>query len=119
MDDKRPDPKAIADEAVGETRDRPTPDARNEKVETPTEDVIRRHAMSEGAQADIATKTAESVGERVGDAYATTDEVKAGPRNVVRRAASQAGHTVQQPFLAIAAGFALGYAAALLIHRRQ
>jgi ElaB/YqjD/DUF883 family membrane-anchored ribosome-binding protein len=118
MDDKKPDPKAIADEAVGETRDRPTPDA-NDKIEMPTEEIIRRRATSAGPQADIAAKTAESVGERVGDAYATTDEVKAGSRNVIRRAGSQASHTVQQPFVTVAAGFVLGYAAALLIHRRQ
>jgi len=119
MDDKKPDPKAIADEAVGETRDRPPPGAANEKVEMPTEDVIRRRAMSAGPQADLSGRTAESVGETVGDAYATTEEVKAGSRHVARRAASQASHTAQQRFVTVAAGFALGYAAALLIHRRQ
>jgi len=118
MDDKKPDPQAIAREAVGETRDPLTPDTAN-KVEMPTEDVIRRRAISAGPQADIAIKTAESVGERVGDAYATTAEVKSGSRNVARRVASQASHTAQQPFVIAAAGFALGYAAALLIHRRQ
>ena len=119
MDDMRPDPKAIADEAVGETRDRPPPDAPDSKVEMPTQDIIRRRAMSAGPRADLSVKTAESVGERVGDAYATTAEVKAGSRNVARRAASQASHTAQQRFVTVAAGFALGYAAALLIHRRQ
>jgi len=117
MDDKKSDPRIIAEEAVGEARGSPTPDAA--KPEMPTEDVIRRLATSAGPQADIATRTAESVGERVGDAYATTDEVKAGPRKVARRAASQANWAAQQPFTAVAAGFALGYAAALLIHRRQ
>jgi ElaB/YqjD/DUF883 family membrane-anchored ribosome-binding protein len=117
MDDKKSDPRIIAEEAVGEARGSPTPDAA--KPEMPTEDVIRRLATSAGPQADIATRTAESVGERVGDAYATTDEVKAGPRKVARRAASQASWAAQQPFTAVAGGFALGYAAALLIHRRQ
>jgi ElaB/YqjD/DUF883 family membrane-anchored ribosome-binding protein len=117
MDDKKSDPRIIAEEAVGEARGSPTPDAA--KPEMPTEDVIRRLATSAGPQADFATRTAESVGERVGDAYATTDEVKAGPRKVARRAASQASWAAQQPFTAVAAGFALGYAAALLIHRRQ
>ena len=84
-----------------------------------TEDIIRRLATSAGPQADIAIRTAESVGERVGDAYATTDEVKAGPRKVARRTASQTSWAAQQPFTAVAAGFALGYAAALLVHRRQ
>ena len=117
MDDKKSDPRIIAEEAVGEARGSPTPDAA--KPDMPTEDVIRRLATSAGPQADIATRTAESVGERVGDAYATTDEVKAGPRKVARRAASTASWAAQQPFTAVAAGFALGYAAALLIHRRQ
>lgn len=118
MDDQKPDSQAIANEAVGETRDRPTADAAN-KVEMPTEDAIRRRAASAGPQADIAVKTAESVGERVGDAYATTAEVRAGSRNVARRTPFQASHTAQQPVVMIAAGFALGYAAALWIHRRQ
>jgi len=117
MDDKKSGPRIIAEEAVGEARWSPTPDAA--KPEMPTEDVIRRLATSAGPQADIATRTAESVGERVGDAYATTDEVKAGPRKVARRTASQTSWAAQQPFTAVAAGFALGYAAALLIHRRQ
>jgi ElaB/YqjD/DUF883 family membrane-anchored ribosome-binding protein len=117
MDDKKSGPRIIAEEAVGQARGSPTPDAA--KAEMPTEDVIRRLAMSAGPQADIAAQTAESVGERVGDAYATTDEVKAGSRNVARRAASPARHAAQQPFMTMAAGFALGYIAALLIHRRQ
>ena len=117
MDDKKPDPKTIAEEAVGERGENPTTDAA--QPEMPTEEVIRQLARSAGPQADIAAKTAESVGERVGDAYATTEEVKAGTRKVARRAASEARRAVQQPFVTVAAGFALGYAAALLIHRRQ
>jgi len=117
MDDKKPDARTIAAEEVGEARGAPIPDAA--KNNPATEEVISQLATSAGPEADIATKTAESVGERVGDAYATTDEVKAGPRKVARRAASQASRAAQQPFTAVAAGFALGYAAALLIHRRQ
>jgi len=117
MDDKKPDARTIAEEAVGEARGAPVPDAARDKPAT--EEVIRQLATSAGPQADIATKTAESVGERVGDAYATTAEVKAGSRKVARTAASQASHAAQQPFMTLAAGFSLGYAAALLIHRRQ
>ncbi|SRR6266568_7132477 len=119
MDDKKPDSRTIAEEAVGERRGNPSPDAVKDKAETPTEEVIRQLATSAGPQADIAAKTAESVGERVGDAYATTDEVKAGSRKVARTVASQASRAAQQPFMTVAAGVALGYAAALLIHRRQ
>ena len=117
MDDKKPDSRTIAEEAVGERRGGPTPDAM--KAEAPTENVIRQRATSAGPQADIAAKTAEAVGERVGDAYATTDEVKMGSRKVARHAASQASRAAQERFMTVAAGFALGYAAALLIHRRQ
>ena len=119
MDGKKPDSRTIAEEAVGETRGSPIPDAAKDEAVTPTEEVIRQLATSAGPQADIATKTAESIGDRVGDAYATTTEVKAGSRKVARTVASQARRAAQQPFITVAAGFALGYAAALLIHRRQ
>src|SRR5207248_1742897 len=115
MDDKKPDARTIAEEAVGEARGAPIPDAAKNKPAT--EEVIRQLATSAGPQADIATKTAESVCERVGGAYATTAEVKAGSQKVARTAASQASRAAQQPL--VAASFALGYAAALLIHRRQ
>lgn len=117
MDNKKSDPRIIAEEAVGQARGSPTPEA--PKAEMPTDDVIQRLAMSAGPQADNAARTAESIGERVGDAYATTDEVKARSRNVARRAAPQASRAAQQPFILVATGFALGYAAALLIHHRQ
>src|SRR6266480_5508788 len=107
MDDKKPDAKTIAEEAVGEARGAPIPDAAKNKPAT--EEVIRQLATSAGPQADIATKTAESVGERVGDAYATTAEVEAGSRKFARTVASQAS-AAQQPFMTVAAGFALGYA---------
>jgi hypothetical protein len=63
------------------------------------------------------------VGERAGDAYAdaTTDEARERSRQVVRNAGmqggSQAGQFNQQRFVTILAAFALGYVAALLIHR--
>jgi hypothetical protein len=117
MDDRKPDSQAIAKESVGETRDKPTAEAATGEI--PTEDVLRLRAMSAGPQADLAMRTAESVGERVGDAYATTAEVKAGSQHLPRRAEIHESHTAQQPFMIAAVGFAFGYAAALLIHRRQ
>ena len=48
----------------------------------------------------------DNAGERVGDAYATADEVKTGSRKVARRAASEASRATQQPFVTVAAGFA-------------
>ena len=99
----------------------PTPDAAKDEAVTPTEEVIRQLATSAGPQAGIAAKTAEAVGERIGDAYAdgTMGGATARSRNIARRAASQASRAAQQPFMTVAAGFALGYAAALLSNRRH
>ena len=120
MDDQKPDAKTIADEAVGQIRGSPVPDAAKDGAVAPTGEVIRQRSTSAGSQADMASRTAEAVGERVGDAYAdgTMGRVMARSRNIAQPAWSQASHAAQWPFIAVAAGFALGYAAALLIHRR-
>ena len=68
MDDRKRDSGTIAEEAVGEMRGSPTPDAVKDEAVTPTEEVIRQLANSAGPQAGMAAKTAEAVGERVGDA---------------------------------------------------
>jgi hypothetical protein len=122
MDDKKPDARTIAEEAVGQTRGSPTPDTAKDQAVAPTDaEAMRQLATSAGPQAGLATKTAESVGERVGDAYAdgTMGGATAPSRNIARPAWSQASRAAQQPFVAVAAGFALGYAAALLVHRRD
>jgi hypothetical protein len=87
----------------------------------PTEEIIRQRATSVGSQASRAVKTAEALGERGGGAYADaiTDEAKERSRKFARHAASQVSRAAQERFMTVAAGFALGYAAALLIHRRQ
>ena len=115
-DGKKPDSRTIAEEAVGERRASPTPDA--VKAEMPTEEDIRQLATSAGSQASRAAMTAEALGERDGGAYAD-DEAKERSRKAARHAASQASRAAQQRFITVAAGFALGYAAALLINRRQ
>lgn len=75
--------------------------------------------------ARVADKTAESVGERAGNAYAdaTSDEARERSRNVVRHAGkqgvSQAGQFNRQTFVTVVAAFALGYVAALLINRSR
>jgi hypothetical protein len=120
MDGKKPDSRTIAEEAVGERGGSPTPDA--VKAEMPTEEDIRQLATSAGSHSSSrAAKTAEALGERDGGAYADaiTDEAKERSRKVARHAASQARRAAQQRFMTVAAGFALGYAAALLINRRQ
>jgi hypothetical protein len=118
MDDKKPDARTIAEEAVGQTRGSPTPDTAKDQAVAPTDaEAMRQLATSAGPRAGLAVKTAESVGERVGDAYA--DGTTAPSRNIARPVWSQASRAAQQPFVAVAAGFALGYAAALLVHRRD
>jgi hypothetical protein len=115
MDDKEAYSSPIAAESVGERLGAPPPDT--------GEQAVRPDASSSGSQARVADKTAESVGERAGDAYAdaTTDEARERSRTAVRQAAIQRGHQAgqfdQQTFVTVLAAFALGYVAALLIHR--
>ena len=121
MEDKKPDPDRIADETVGEALESRHPDAGKEEA----------HPIqtSAGAEANIADKAAESVGERAGDAYAaaTPDEARERSRRVVQQGATQAGPrrsgaagdnmTVgAQQVMTVVAAFALGYVTALLFH---
>ena len=114
----------IAAEAVGERLESPPPDT-SEQTPRPT-------AASTGPRARVADKTAKSLGERSGDAYAdaTTNEARERSRTKVsRHAATAAGSQTsgaassrsfdQQIFVTVLAAFALGYAAALLIHRAR
>jgi hypothetical protein len=111
MDDKNPDARTIAEEAVGEIRGAPIPEPAKDQAVAPTEDVVRQLATSVGPRSGMAARTAEAVGERVGDAYAdgTMTEATARSRNIVRPVWSRASGAAEQPFMAVAAGFALGY----------
>ena len=121
MVDKHAYPSTIAAEAVGERLDGPSQD--------PGEHAVRPVATSAGELATLADKTAESVGERVGDAYAdaTMNEARERSRRVARHAATGErpqtagrvlfGQVDQQTLVAVVAAFALGYAAAVLVHR--
>jgi hypothetical protein len=115
MDDKEAYSSPIAAEAVGERPGTPPTDT--------GEHAVRPVATSAGPGARIADKTAESVGERTGDAYAdaTTDEARERSRKVVRHAGMRggSGHFNQHTFVTVVAAFALGYVAALLIHRSE
>ena len=112
MDEKR----RIAAEAVGERPASAIPDAAKNRVPEGSP------AIAAGPQASVATKTAEAVGERGGDGYAypnaTAEEVRDLSRELVRRSRGRAGSDLAQPLMIAAAGFALGYVAALLIHDR-
>ncbi len=127
MDTRKPDPDAIAEEAVGQRHaDRPR-EAATQQPDMSQEEVARRLSKPAGPQASIPEKTAESIGERVGDAYA--DPGSAAPGNRSGKTArlslpherSGAARQVleEQPFLMVAASFALGYMTALLLHGRR
>jgi hypothetical protein len=122
MDDQKSDPDKIAEEAVGEALESRRPDAGKEEP--------RPAPTSAGSHANLATRTAESVGERVGDAYvdATPDQAEERSRKAVqqrRLAGSPRGIADDikigrgQQFVTVIAAFALGYAAALLLHGRR
>jgi hypothetical protein len=119
MDEQKAYASDIAAEAVGERLGSPPPDT--------SEQTPRPAAASAGPRARVADQTAESLGERSGDAYAdaTTNEARERSRRVFRHAAAEAqtgGASLsrpfdQQTFVTVLAAFALGYAAAVLIHR--
>jgi len=108
--------RRISDEAVGQRPASAIPDAAKDRVPE------GRPATSAGPHASVATKTAEALGETVGDAYAypdaTTEEVRNRSREYVRHRPSASGSGFAPQFMIAAAGFALGYVAALLIHHR-
>jgi hypothetical protein len=112
MNDKR----RIADEAVGQRPASAIPEAAKDKVPE------GRPAMSAGTDASVAARTAEAMGETAPDAYAypdaTPEEARNRSRASVRRGSARNGSDSAQPLLMTAAGFALGYVAALLIHGR-
>jgi hypothetical protein len=99
----QPDPDQIAAEAVGQIHGSAPPDFVNERERMSPEEIARRNAKSAGSRASISEKSAESVGERVGDAYSNPLSER-----VVRWNA----------LLTILAGLGLGYIAGMLIHRR-
>ena len=106
--------------------------------------MARQLSKPAGPQASIPEKTAEAVGERVGDAYADPGSAaarnppakiarRAGPHErssgngvadpvlgAVRQVAQLVSHQFdEQPFIMVAASFALGYMTGLLLHGRR
>ena len=121
MDEQKAYASDIAAEAVGERLGNPPP---NTGEQTP-----QPAAASAGPRARVAEKTAESLGERSGAAYAdaTTNEARERSRRVFPRAATEGRSRAdsaalsrpfgQQTFVTVLAAFGLGCAAALLIRR--
>jgi hypothetical protein len=124
MEIRKEDPDAIAEEAVGQRHGDPPPYAVTEKPEMSQEEMARRLSQPAGPRASIPEKTAEAVGERVGDAYADPGSARNFPRKIARPAGphDRSGAVRQvlneQPFVVVAASFALGYMTALLLHGR-
>jgi len=74
----------IAEEAIGQ-RHGSAPDYAPTKADMSQEEAALQLAPSSGAQASIPEKTAESVGERVGDAYSDSARVAQYPKGNVGR----------------------------------
>jgi hypothetical protein len=124
VDDPAHHLRKVAAEAVGERLGGATPEAVKDKPEMPTEEALRQRARSAGPQASLAVRTAESVDERVGDAVRgrcdgrgarAVPESCSASCDAGRVSGNRCGPTAIHR---VAVGFALGYAAALLIHRR-
>ena len=129
----QPDRDTIAEEAIGQRHGR-APDYASTKADMSQEEAALQLAPSSGAQASIPEKTAESVGERVGDAYPDPARVAQYPKgNVGRLTATAAGShnrgennrflsvgrgVTEARLLTVVAGFALGYLTAVLFHGR-
>ena len=123
----------IAEEAIGQRRES-APDYAPTKADTSQEEAALQLAPSSGAQASIPEKTAESVGERVGDAYSDPARIAQYPKGKVGRLTATAAGShkrdennrflsmgrgvAQERFLTVVAGFVLGYVTAVLFHRR-
>ena len=144
METRKQDRDAIAEEAVGQRHEDPPPYAVKKQPDISQEEMARRLSKSAGPRASIPEKTAEAVGERVGDAYADPGSAVArnrpgmiarlagpygrpsgnGAADPVLGAVRQATQVVsrqfdERPLLMVAASFALGYLTALLFHGRR
>jgi hypothetical protein len=125
---RQADRDKIAEEAVGQRHESAPPyAAKNEEVSQ--EEAARHLAGSAGAQATTPEKTAESVGERVGNAYSDPKSVapqKVGGQTAARRESEKSvgvnrflsAQTDVGRFATVVASFALGYLTAILFHGR-
>jgi len=77
METSKEDRDAIVEEAVGQRHENPPPYAVKKQPDMSQEEMARRLSKPAGPQASIPEKTAEAVGERVGDAYADSGSAAA------------------------------------------
>ena len=73
--ERQADRDRIAEEAVGQRHESAPPYA-GTKPDMSEEEAARQFAAASGAEASTSEKTAESMGERVGDAYSDPESVK-------------------------------------------
>ena len=120
MEDRK-DPSKIAEEAVGLRPENATPTVAKESVEGASVQNVADRARSAGAWASVAERTAEAMGEHDSGAYAhrltTPQQAHQRSRDTVSRGRGQ--WTVEEALaMSVIAAFGIGYAAALLLHRR-
>ncbi len=134
--ERQADRDAIAEEAVGQRHESPPPYAAK-NPEVSQEEAARQLGLSAGAQASIPEKTAEAVGERVGDAYSDPKSLGRGSQGKLGRltprrdgspddrfasagrgAAGSVNQFFDRRFATIVASFALGYATAAWLYHR-
>ena len=144
MDEKKPESRTTAGEAIGLRGGDAVPDEAKKAPEK-AENAVRQAATQAGSS--TAAKTAEAVGERVSDAYADpahhaaqkpVGEASGAFNQAIGEAGSQARAVAgdmlatgrqtaqavsrqfdEQLILTVLAGFGLGYIAGLLIHGRR
>ena len=136
---RQSDRDRIAEEAVGQRHGSAPPYAEG-KAGVSQEEAARQLAPSSGAQASTAEKTAESVGERVGDAYSDPQRFEQHPKSNTGRLTATGARShnngesnrflsvgrkvtenlsrplLEERFLTIVGGFALGYLTAVLYY---
>jgi hypothetical protein len=119
--EQKADRDRIAEEAVGQRHGSAPPFA-GTKSDMSQEEAARRFAVSSGAEASTPERTAESIGERVGDAYSDPGSVARYSARKLAGGESYKGFSSnrldQERFLTVVASFALGYLAAVLFHSR-
>jgi hypothetical protein len=138
--ENQPDRDTIVDEAVGQTHATPPPKSVTEREHLSPEEAARRNASAPGPQASMPEKTAASIGERSGGAYADPGNVqtwqgKAGQPvatksgwNAMANCALSAGRELAQSvsdqvsdqrYIGLIAAFGLGFIAATMLRVRR
>ena len=116
MKTNRMDVQKITDEAVGVRSGDAIPEVVRQTAAGITDGDLRRRAKSVGPGASMAAKTAEAMGEEANNAYAHGHHASS---RLGRWTDAWWGMRVGDlPLSFLGVGFVVGYAAALLFHRR-